>query len=1194
MAALYIANSEVSPSTVVERISGNLLAEIDHLEKDAVPVLDQLKRDGRFVVPPDTHYDYYFYSKGRIAGWSNNQFVPSAASVQDEFRFRLLKEGNGDYLARRWQFNDDAYLVGVIMLSRSYPIVNDYLKPEWNTAIFPKGRTVVLDANAATGYPVCIGDECPFRVSFQVDELDIHYTAELVAAVTLLLFLLTALWMFYKLINQRFAPDIVFVILAAGLFICRWLMIEFDFPAALVTGDLFNPAVFAASTLNASLGDLLLNELALLSLCVYLFRNVFRFHVITWLNRTVWTKWILSIVAGFFGIFAILFPFVVIQTLYNNSSITLSIIDSLHFDGLRIAATIAIVISGACAFLFGHPFFRLLTGDRNGLRIVLCFAMSLIIFSVINLLSGQSFLSSAILGILFLASVYALRLQGSLRRLTFATFTYLFISLFFLSANGAYAMYLFSKKEKLNNQFRFARNFLIDRDYFGEYLLRELSQKVSNDVFIQSRVATPFLSKDAIKQKIRQVFLPSYFNRYDVEIYTFNAAGESSDNHVGINLSAFLEQHNKDAFKTDYDGVYYINTPAVDVSQKYLVVVPISWMKSIVGQILIEFSLKKIIPETVYPELLVDSRFLQYYHIEEISYGVFTNTDLVSSYGDFNYETFDREWFGDPELHTRGIVRNGYDHVAEEDELGRVAVVSTKTTPWPYSIANFSFLLVISLGTILLFLLVQSVLIFVQGGTLFLSTRIQLFLNLAFFLPLIIVSIMTLSLTNRSSEQQVSEEYLDKARRFSEIVSETFSTSPSSTEPVDNSFSYLAQMTNLDASVYSSDGTLVRTSQPLVFENKILSDFIQPYALTEINKGNNLFISKEKIGQLEYYSAYAALKEPSTGKLLGILGIPFFQSVTSAERNQVNILVNILNIFAMIFIVLIGLSYFVTRWLTFPLTFITQSLKKTSLTRANQPLVWKTDDEIGLMVKEYNQMLYSLGESKAELEQTQRERAWREIAQQVAHEIKNPLTPMKLTLQQLERSMESGSAGPEKVNKAIASLLVQVNTLNEIASSFSAFAKMPEPVMRPLELVSLLKRVADLHSHSGEIRLESLRREFFVNGDEQLLSRTFSNLILNAFQAAKPGEAARIFIKVEITGSKALLQFKDNGRGIDQEVAERIFVPHFTTKKSGSGLGLAISRQAIEQMHGRIWFETTPGSGTTFFIELPAANQIGV
>jgi two-component system, NtrC family, nitrogen regulation sensor histidine kinase NtrY len=198
---------------------------------------------------------------------------------------------------------------------------------------------------------------------------------------------------------------------------------------------------------------------------------------------------------------------------------------------------------------------------------------------------------------------------------------------------------------------------------------------------------------------------------------------------------------------------------------------------------------------------------------------------------------------------------------------------------------------------------------------------------------------------------------------------------------------------------------------------------------------------------------------------------------------------------------------------------------------------------------------------------------------------------MKLTLQQLERSIQAGNSGPEKTQKAITSLLTQVNTLNDIASSFSSFAKMPEPVMRPLEIISLLRRIVDLHSHSGDLRYENSTREVWVTGDEQLLGRTFSNIILNALQAARPGDPAIVWIASEILGEKVLISFQDNGRGIEPELAEQIFVPHFTTKKSGSGLGLAIAKQAMEQMQGKLWFETNPGKGTTFFIELPVAQK---
>jgi two-component system nitrogen regulation sensor histidine kinase NtrY len=299
------------------------------------------------------------------------------------------------------------------------------------------------------------------------------------------------------------------------------------------------------------------------------------------------------------------------------------------------------------------------------------------------------------------------------------------------------------------------------------------------------------------------------------------------------------------------------------------------------------------------------------------------------------------------------------------------------------------------------------------------------------------------------------------------------------------------------------------------------------------------------------------------------------------------ILINILNIFAFILMILLVLSYVVADRLTFPLRIITNSLRRTSFTKTNKPLTWAAQDEIGLMVREYNAMLFKLSESKSELEQTQREKAWREIAQQVAHEIKNPLTPMKLTLQQLERNIENGNITNEKTSRAVTTLLEQVDSLNEIASSFSGFVKMPEPVIQPLDVVAEVKRVVDLHSPTGEIEFRPSVKDAWVMGDHQLLSRTFSNMILNAMQAANPGQSVKVTIAIELVNSFCRIEVRDNGKGIEPAIADRVFLPHFSTKKSGSGLGLAIAKQAIEQMKGKIWFKTEVAKGTSFFIELP-------
>jgi signal transduction histidine kinase len=586
----------------------------------------------------------------------------------------------------------------------------------------------------------------------------------------------------------------------------------------------------------------------------------------------------------------------------------------------------------------------------------------------------------------------------------------------------------------------------------------------------------------------------------------------------------------------------------------------------------------------------VDHRFQQFYHTQDLSYAIFINNKILFASGEYNYDKFFRHsWLGNTRLYTEGLQENSYDHIAQEDENGRIAIVSTRTVPFSYNLANFSFLFVVGLLIILLLIFIQGVYNYFRGSRLFFYGRIQLYLNLAFFVPLIIVSISTLSLTSRSSQQQLDNEYLSRSRVFGQQITTFLSdhennyTSAAFNEHLND----LANLSTTDANIYSAQGLLLATSQPKIFDSHLLSPYINPLVFQKIKSGEATFISSERVGKLDYFVAYTTLKSPKTAKLIGILGIPFFQSAYFLEKVQIVIFTNILNIFAFIFITLLVLSYFVSEWLTFPLRFITQSLRKTSLTKTNTPLSWNTNDEIGMMVKEYNSMLFKLGESKSELEHTQREKAWREIAQQVAHEIKNPLTPMKLTLQQLERAVQAGNGSVEKTRKAIEVLLSQVDTLNDIASSFSGFARMPEPVMRRFELIDVVKRVVDLHSPSGSISFKTAVKEAMVLGDEQMLSRTFSNIILNGFQAGLPGQRVQLHVQVERKGNAIRIEFKDNGKGIEPAIADRVFLPHFSTKRSGSGLGLAIARQAIEQMNGRIWFETRPGLGTSFFVQLP-------
>lgn len=1184
----YFSLQETSADTLARKIALNLERELKKVDADFSGISD----DARALNEREATYPLFLYRDDALVAWTDNSFVPSMQQVADTFNIKLLRGGSESYLLKKKVLANGGMLVAVIKLLRTYPISNDFFAPEYNARVLPSADVRILDMVSPTGKEVCVDNECYFKVVFVSSSATVDKTGRTITFVLLSISLLSFILLsFHNLprVTKRYSElGFIFLLIVFGLL--RLLLTITGFPRNFISSPLFDPQVFAVSSVNASLGDLFINLLAVAVLSFYVFRNYYRFYLQRLKTHRV-LSWPIGIFSGLCILFAWLFPFVVIQTLYNNSPIIIDISQSLQFDVLRTIAICSVLISGVCSFLFSHAFIRTLIASGPKTKVMACFLVSVVIFLIINEITQQQYIVPLVLSTLYFLAVYFLDLYNRLKNLNFGTFGYLFVAIFFLAINGSYAIQYFTQKEKIENQFRFASNFLIDRDYFGEYLLFDASQKIAKDAFIQSRIASPFFGKEAIRQKIRQIFLPSYFNKYDVDIYIFNSIGDPVD-YGSLSLSDFLRIYDEDAYKTQYEGIRFIDNPGSDVAQRYLVITPVVRAGITMAHIVIQLSLKKIIPETVYPELLVDYSYQQFYHTEDLSYAVYSNKHLLFTSGEFNYERFfDPYHFGNPDLYIKGLSFSGFDHIAVEDQGTRVAIVSSKNIPFTYKLANFSFLLSLGLFIILIMIFGQGIYQYFRGSRLFFSARIQLYLYLAFFIPLIIVSISTLSLTSRSSQQQLNDEYLSKSKKFGEQMTNYLEEDSLGTNPdnlsLENRLTDLAQLSNLDANIYEPRGVLLATSQPLIFERNLLSGYINPDAISRIRNGENLFVESEKVGRLNYFVSYAVLKSPQSGKMIGILGIPFFQSAHLLERIQSVILINILNIFAFILIVLLLLSYVVAERLTFPLRFITQSLRRTSLTRINTPLTWPAEDEIGFMVKEYNSMLHKLSESKSELEQTQREKAWREIAQQVAHEIKNPLTPMKLTLQQLERSLQSGNNSLEKTEKAVATLLGQVDTLNDIASSFSGFVKMPDPVIQRVDVVAIVKRAIDLHSPTGEIQFKTMMKEAWVLGDAQLLSRTFSNIILNALQAAKPGQSISVQITIENINGMCRVIFRDNGKGIEPTIADRVFLPHFSTKKSGSGLGLAIAKQAIEQMKGRLWFEANAGAGTSFFVELP-------
>jgi nitrogen fixation/metabolism regulation signal transduction histidine kinase len=301
-------------------------------------------------------------------------------------------------------------------------------------------------------------------------------------------------------------------------------------------------------------------------------------------------------------------------------------------------------------------------------------------------------------------------------------------------------------------------------------------------------------------------------------------------------------------------------------------------------------------------------------------------------------------------------------------------------------------------------------------------------------------------------------------------------------------------------------------------------------------------------------------------------------------------LVTLINIFVLLLALGVIAALYVTNWVTKPLKTLQDSLASIQLGKLNKQLDYVGSDEIGSLVKVYNQKVEELEQAASALARSERESAWREMARQVAHEIKNPLTPMKLSVQHFQRTFNKDDEGAqERLERFSKMLIEQIDTLTNIANEFSSFAKMPMSKAEGVVVSEVVSNVVQLFVDSSEAQVlyenEGGQARVFIDKDE--LIRVLTNLVKNAVQALQVQREGKILIRTWLVKGKVYVSVADNGSGIAKEARGKIFQPNFTTKSSGTGLGLAMVKSIVEQSGGQVWFEDNPQGGTIFFVEFP-------
>jgi nitrogen fixation/metabolism regulation signal transduction histidine kinase len=325
------------------------------------------------------------------------------------------------------------------------------------------------------------------------------------------------------------------------------------------------------------------------------------------------------------------------------------------------------------------------------------------------------------------------------------------------------------------------------------------------------------------------------------------------------------------------------------------------------------------------------------------------------------------------------------------------------------------------------------------------------------------------------------------------------------------------------------------------------------------------------------------------GEKYAILFFPYFQDVSFAESELNVFLSTLYQIYFIMLVVAIVLAYFISRYVTRSIETIRLKIGQAGLLKKNEKIyLSNATKEIDSLVNSYNKMIDDLEDSAERLAKTEREQAWQEMAKQVAHEIKNPLTPMRLTVQSFQKNsgLKKGEEQKDKLNDFCNTLIEQIDTMSNVATSFSDFATLPKTQLEKTDIVEATKKVVEIFEQNN-ISLETSSKNIFIKLDKEQWIRVMTNLIKNSIQAIPHDREPIIHVKITESLKTVKVIVSDNGLGVSKNNRDKIFEPKFTTKSDGMGLGLGIVRSIINSHRGKISYKSKSKKGTDFKISLP-------
>ncbi len=1129
---------------------------------------------------------FFAYYENELVYWSDNMVEVVEVYDSTLFASSLIQLNNGYYTVCQ-KIEGNYKLVALSLIQSQYVHENKYLRNVFQKKLQQVHNLELIIGDETEGTPIynLSGD---YLFSLETQE-KVNGGASLLVWNSILYLLAFLLFVFFLFthIGELSSEKRNWAVALFGLFLLlyRFLVagLGWNIPSAIYALELFDPRLHASSKYTASLGDFLVNGFFL-----YLFiYAVLRYLKFDSLEKK--SKRLNCLLLGVSFFVLTIFSFEIFngyRGLVNNTSFSLQIHLGSEVSSYTIWAYLGAVLFILLVVMFTQAiavWFR----QSMSLKMFLQIALGVVLLTSILFCQEKMYWVSLtyLLILILIQGVITFKVKRKLYGIF--QILILLLSAVYLTHSIQYHAAEREKKLRKEQAVRLAEG----NDVLVRVKLIEISKKWEKDQTLAQVLQDPLNEASFIEDAIQSQYFSGYWSYFDVQVTLCSEGDElivGEEDAENVDCFSFFDTMLQEGSAKIEDSDFYELT-GERWTRSYLGVLRYHTESYGTMRIYIRIDPPRYSEGGGYPALLVNEKIKL--GLQNHSYAKYVNTQLKESSGVYdyfqNFGNFNRE------VEENYFVElNNYSHLIYQVDKDYKIVVSTPSLGMFSRYAVFPYVFIL----LVLFTLLR------WASENFPWDNFQL----SFFQQKIQVAFISVLMTmflvlvagalyyNYQQNKTDDEQEYDKKNRL--LRREIFSNVRNEQQLFGNKYleealRQYSEMFEVDLNIYDRHGVLRASSRREIIGKGLMSERMNFSALYHLTQGElSQSLNNEFIGELEYMSAYLTIRDMEDNSIIAFLNIPYFMEYEKLKMNTVNLAVAAVSLSLLVVILALLITYFLSNRIIAPLLMIRERFSKVSLGKKNEEIAYEKNDEIQELVLTYNKMVRELDRNARLLAKSERESAWREMAKQVAHEIKNPLTPMKLNIQFAQRALEQKKEGWEEQFKSIAeTLLTQIDELSSIASAFSDFAKMPKANKKRTDVLDIVGSVVELYSKS-EIQvslLGDIEKPVFAFIDGEQMRRVLVNLFLNAEQAMVKGRKGKIDLIVKTKPSSITLFIKDNGRGISSEYVSKIFVPNFTTKTSGTGLGLAMCKDIIDHVGGTIDFSTKAGEGTTFTIVLP-------